>query len=128
LPEPQELSEWHHFYPTVLGSLQTIVPRISDSLANQWTKGVARVIKYLVELDASGRDYAELQREEIALLLRRRPVTLSEGRAALAEAAQAGRVSDEDYVQYMWHKVQRDDHLMRTASGSLHERTWPPVV
>jgi aminoglycoside phosphotransferase (APT) family kinase protein len=128
LPEPRESSEWHHLYPTVLGSLQTIVPRISDPLANQWTKGVARVVKYLQELDASGRDYADLERDEIAQLLGRRPANLSEGRVDLAEAARLGRVTDEDYVQYMWHKVQRDDHLMRTASGALHDRTWPPVV
>jgi len=128
LPEPAELPEWHHHYPTVLGSLQTIVPRISDPLANQWTKGVARVVKYLQELDASGRDYAELERDEIAALLGRRPLNLAEGRAELAAAARAGRVNDEDYVQYMWHKVQRDDHLMRGASGALHERSWPPVV
>ena len=128
LPAPTEMSEWHHFYPTVLGSLATIVPRIADPLASQWTKGVARVVKYLQELDGAGRQYAELERDEIAELLGRRPVGLAEGRTELAEAARAGRVSDEDYVQYMWHKVQRDDHLMRTASGALHERTWPPVV
>ena len=55
LPEPADLPEWHHLYATVLGSLQTIVPRIADPLANQWTKGVARVVKYLQDLDASGR-------------------------------------------------------------------------
>ena len=54
LPAPTEMSEWHHFYPTVLGSLATIVPRIADPLASQWTKGVARVVKYLQELDARG--------------------------------------------------------------------------
>ena len=26
-----------------------------------------------------------------------------------------------------WDTVQRDDHLMPTASGALHERSWPPV-
>jgi aminoglycoside phosphotransferase (APT) family kinase protein len=128
LPGPTETSEWHHLYPTVLASLQTIVPRIADPLAGQWTKGVARVVKYLQELDASGRDFAALENEEIAALLARRPATLDEGRAELAAAARAGRVSDEDYVRYMWHKVIRDDHLMRTASGALHDRTWPPVI
>ena len=53
-PEPTELPEWHRMYATVLGSLRTITPRISDPLANQWTKGVARVVKYLQDIDASG--------------------------------------------------------------------------
>ena len=128
LPEPAELPEWHHNYATVLGSLQTIVPRISDPLAAQWTKGVARMVKYLQDLDLSGTEFAELERGEIGSLLGRSPDTLVEGRADLAEAVGAGRVSDEDYVRYMWHKVIRDDHLMRHASGALHDRTWPPVL
>jgi aminoglycoside phosphotransferase (APT) family kinase protein len=127
LPEPADLSEWHHLYPTVLGSLQTIVPRIGDPVANQWTKGVARVVKYLQDLDASGREFNELEQDEISVLLGYRPDSLAEGRADLAEEARAGKVSDEDYVRYLWHKVLRDDHLMRHASGALHERSWPPV-
>ena len=128
LPEPADLPEWHHLYGTVLGSLQTIVPRISDPLANQWTKGVARVVKYLQDLDASGREFNALEGDEIAALLGHGSVSLAQGRKELAEAARTGQVTDEDYVRYLWHKVQRDDHLMRHASGALHERTWPPVV
>ena len=127
-PEPTELSEWHHLYATTLGSLRTIVPRIEDPLAAQWTKGVARVVKYLQDLDASGRDFAELEREEIGALLGRRPGRLDDARAELAAAVRAGKVTDEDYVRYLWHKVLRDDHLMRHASGALHERTWPPLT
>jgi len=127
LPEPGELADWHDLYALVLGSLQTIVPRIGDPLAGQWTKGVARVVKYLQELDASGRHYADLESDEIAELLGRRPASVGEGRAELAAAARDGRVGDEDYVRYLWHKVQRDDHLMRGASGALHDRTWPPL-
>jgi hypothetical protein len=128
LPEPAELPEWHRLYGTVLGSLQTIVPRIADPLANQWTKGVARVVKYLQDLDASGREFADLEEKEISALLGYRPTSLPAGRAELAEAARTGQVSDQDYVRYLWHKVLRDDHLMRHASGALHERSWPPVV
>jgi aminoglycoside phosphotransferase len=127
-PEPDELPEWHRMYNTVLGSLRTITPRISDPLANQWTKGVARVVKYLQDIDASGRLFADLERDEITGLLGYRPDTLESGRLELAEAARAGKVSDEDYVGYLWNKVMRDDHLMRHASGALHERSWPPVV
>src|SRR5262249_41229443 len=112
----------------VLGSLRTIVPRIADPLASQWTKGVARVVKYLQDLDASGRQFAELETDEIASLLGHRPDSLRQGREDLADAAPAGKVGDDAYVRYMGHKVLRDDHLMRHASGALHERTWPAVV
>ena len=127
-PEPEEVPEWHHFYGSVLGSLRTIVPRISDPLANQWAKGVARMVKYLQDLDTSGRLYAETEATEIAGLLGYRPVDLASGRMDLTDAARAGKVTDEDYVRYLWNKVLRDDHLMRHASGALHDRTWPPVV
>ncbi len=128
LPEPAELPEWHGLYATVLGSLRTVAPRIDDPLAAQWTKGVARAVKYLEDLDASGRDFSALEADELAQLLGRRPAALERGRAELTAAVRAGRVSDEDYVRYMWHKVARDDHLMRHASGALHERTWPPLI
>ena len=128
MPEPGDLPEWHRMYDTVLGSLRTIVPRIADPLASQWTKGVARVVKYLQDLDASGRDFAELEMQEITSLLGQRPADLGGGRAELAEAARSGRVGDDDYVLYMWNKVLRDDHLMRHASGALHTRHWPPLT
>ena len=75
-----------------------------------------------------GAKFNALERDEIGVLLGHRSDTLVQGREDLAEAARTGQVSDEDYVRYLWHKVQRDDHLMRHASGALHERTWPPVV
>jgi aminoglycoside phosphotransferase (APT) family kinase protein len=128
LPEPDHEVEWHRYYNVVLGSLKTIVPRISDPLANQWTKGVARVVKYLQDLDASGRAFAELEHEEINRLLGVGPDDLTQARLALADAARQGQVTDRDYVTYFWNKVQRDDHLMRHASGALHERTWPPLT
>jgi hypothetical protein len=128
LPSPRSVAEWHGLYETVLSSLQTIVPRISDPLASQWTKGVARVVKYLQELDASGREYAQLELDEIAKLLGREPASLDAGRADLARRARTGQLPDEDFVRYHWHQAARDDHLMRHASGALHERTWPPLV
>lgn len=127
LPDVGDVPEWHHFYEDILGSLQVIVPRIADPLAAQWSKGVARVIKYLKELDRSGRSYDDLERDDIAHLIGHRPESLEEGRAELSDLARTGKVDDEDYVRVLWNKVLRDDHLMRTASGALHDRTWPPL-
>jgi aminoglycoside phosphotransferase (APT) family kinase protein len=128
MPEPAELAEWHVRYSQVLTSLQTIAPRIADPLAAQWTRGVARAVKHLQELDASGREYADLERVQIGELLGVEVRSLEAGRALLAEANRAGQVSDDRYVGYLWNRVMRDDHLMRTASGSLHRRTWPPLL
>jgi aminoglycoside phosphotransferase (APT) family kinase protein len=127
-PDATELPEWHHLYDDILGSLQIIVPRISDPLSSQWTKGVARVVKYLQQLDASGRVYDDLELHDIARVTGTTPVNVAAARAHLASAAQAGDVTDEDYVRVLWNKVLRDDHLMASASGALHHRSWPPLV
>jgi aminoglycoside phosphotransferase (APT) family kinase protein len=127
LPAAPAPAEWHHYYDQVLGSLQTIVPRISDPLASQWSKGLARVVKYLKEIDLAGRDCDDVERGEIAALLGTPVDQLDAARTELARAVADRRVSDDDYVRYLWNKVLRDDHLMRTASGALHDRTWPEL-
>ena len=45
------------------------------------------------------------------------PTSLADGRRELAVRVGEGTVNDEDYVRYLWRQVQRDDYLMRTASG-----------
>ena len=122
-PEP-----WHSLYDATLDNLQVIVPRIDDPLASQWTKGVARVVKYLKELDHLGRAYADAERADLGSLLGTEPSTVAEGRRALEAAIADGAVGDDDYLRYLWRQVQRDDHLVRTASGALGNRTWPPLA
>ena len=117
LPMPPEPTEWHGLYDSVLASLRTIAPRISDPLAAQWTRGVARAVKYLQELDVAGPQYADLELTEIAEVLGARPDSVVAGRSALAEALDDGRLSAADYVQLMWNKVLRDDELMRSVRG-----------
>ena len=119
---------WHALYDSTLDNLQVIVPRIDDPLASQWTKGVARVLKYLKEIDRSGRAFDDAERDDLTRLLGTEPATVADGRRALERATSEGAVRDEDYVAFLWRQVQRDDHLMRTASGALHDRTWPPLT
>ncbi len=126
-PDEPEPMPWHGLYDDVLTNLQVIVPRIADPLASQWTKGVARVVKYMKELDTSGRAFVEAELDDIGALLGSRPMSLPAGRKALAAAVEDDDVAEDDYVRFMWRCVQRDDHLLRTASGALHERTWPPL-
>ena len=128
LPDSPPLESWHSLYDATLDNLQVIVPRIDDPLASQWTKGVARVVKYLKELDHLGRAYDAAERDDIARLVGTVPASVAEGRHALDAAMADGAIADDDYLRYVWRQVQRDDYLMRTASGALHERTWPPLT
>jgi len=126
LPD-QDPEEWHHLYDAALGMLSTVVRRVDDPLASQWTKGVARVVKYLKELDRNGRAYRDEEWRDQATLLGELPSSAPAGRVAVAQAWRAGKVSDEAYLRYMWRQVKRDDNLMATASGQLRHRTWPPL-
>lgn len=107
MPAAPPEEAWHDLYDRTLDNLALIVPRIDDPLAAQWTKGIARVVKYLAELDRAGRAFTA---------------------ADLADRAALGpHPSDEEQVRYLWRQVQRDDFLMRDASGALRARTWPPL-
>jgi aminoglycoside phosphotransferase (APT) family kinase protein len=128
LPATPPEEPWHGIYDTMLENLQVIVPRIDDPLAGQWTKGVARVVKYLKELDLAGRAFADEERTDLLAVTGAPFETIADGRRTLDEASADGRVTVEDHVAYLWRQVQRDDHLMRTASGALHDRTWPPIT
>jgi hypothetical protein len=122
-----EAPEWHPWFDGALASLRTVAPRISDPLAAQWTRGVARVLKYLQQADAVGRASVELELADLTALLGDVPESAAGGRVALADAVDRGAVAIADYVGFIWNKVMRDDELMRSASGALHDRTWPPL-
>ena len=125
---PAELPHWHGLYGDALAMLRTVTPRIEDPLAVQWTKGVARLVTYLRDLDASGRQAVELELDDLAAALGWRPGSVVEGRRAIADAVAAGKVRQETYVRYLWNAVMREDHLMRSASGALSRRSWPALV
>jgi hypothetical protein len=126
---PDGVPEEHHYiYDSCLAALQAVVPRIDDPLGSQWSKGVARAIKYLKEVDLSGPAFASAELDDLAGLLGYRPESVRTGRAAVAERVHSGTVDDQRYIQYQWRQVQRDDYLMREASGALRHRTWPPLI
>ncbi len=122
-----EQQPWHGSYDDVLASLRTVAPLIDDPLAAQWTRGVARVIKLLQQADSFGRRFVADELDEIELLVGHRHEVLAEARAALDEAVSNGTISRESYLGEVWNRVHRDDELAATASGALHERTWPAL-
>ncbi|WP_395109674.1 phosphotransferase family protein [Actinomadura sp. SCN-SB] len=125
IPEPPAPEPWHHLYDDALEMLRTITPRIDDPLAQRWAKGVARALRYLRDVDASGRALAAQELDELEQELGERPSSLAEGREALT--GPTASVPDDRLVRHLWNRIMRDDHLMRSASGALHRRTWPPL-
>lgn len=118
----------HALFDVVLGQLGQVVARSDDRGVAALAKGAARNVKYLQELDRNGRRFAARELDDIGSLLGSPCSSLDEARPALAAAALEGRVPVEDYLLYHWRRMVHDDHLLRTASGALHERSWPSVT
>lgn len=123
-PEPATAK----LYEGVLDSLRFAGGRIEDRTAGVVVKGVARTVKYLQESARYGALFEAQEMDAIERLLGEWPATLNEGRRALYDAAVERRVSDEEYIRYHWDRLVRDDFMMRSAAGSLYQRTWPAVT
>jgi aminoglycoside phosphotransferase len=129
--EPVEVAkprEHAPMYDNLLQQFQVMVPRIDDRQAVNLAKTMVREIKYLKAIDRDGALFENQELNEISGLLGRTPDGLTTGRADLAEAARARRITFEAYFHYHWNRMVRDDHLMREASGRLYERSWPPLT
>jgi aminoglycoside phosphotransferase (APT) family kinase protein len=114
-------------YDGLLDNLAAIVPRIEDRSASTVVKGVARHLKYLKEIDRNGALFVRNELEDVNALLAPTFDDLAAARPALAEAARDGHVGLEDYLRYHYRRMVRDDWLMRSASGAMYERAWPPL-
>ena len=127
-PPTAEDPETEWLFEHVLTELrEVVVPRISDPLALQRTKGLARIIKYLAEVQRHGAFYEECELENIDDALGARPESLREGRAAMAEAARTGALAPESYLRYLGRRFARENELLRPASGVLADRHWPAL-
>ncbi|MDE3205049.1 MAG: phosphotransferase family protein [Acidobacteriota bacterium] len=119
--------EWSDSYADMLASLRTVVPRVADPLAAQWIRGLARVVKYLEQADLSGREFVQDELSDIQELVEVPFSSIADARSRLDEAYLAGTVDQRRYIETVWNRVMREDELMRSASGALHDRTWPPL-
>ena len=123
---PSSQADW--LFDVVLGQLRdVVVPRVTDPLALQRTKGVARILKYLAAIQRVGPFYDQCELDDVTGALGERPADVEAGRAAMAAAADDGRISGSEYLQYLWRRVARDNELLRPASGVMADRHWPPL-
>jgi hypothetical protein len=127
-PLPRDARESDWMYDAVLSQLRdVVVPRTTDPLAQARGKGIARIIKYLARIDTYGASYDECELLDLEALLGRRPVSVTAGRRAAADAVEAGSISDEDYLVLLGRRVGRETELARPAMGVLADRHWPPL-
>ncbi len=123
--EPPAPTELDTLYDVVLGQMRHVItPRITDGFASQRIKGLARVIKYLASAQRLGAVYAADELAELEVLLGDRPASVEEGRRAVARANAAGRVDTADALRVLYAGIQRDNELLRDASGALADRHY----
>ena len=104
-----------------------IVPRTTDPLARVRAKGVARIVKYLEQVNTYGAFYDECELDDLASLLGERPVSITSGRASAADAAREQKLTDEEYLGYLGRRIARETELARPAMGALADRHWPEL-
>jgi len=127
-PRARDRREHDWMYDAVLSQLRdVIVPRTSDPLASARGKGIARIIKYLAQVDRYGASYDADELDDLRALLGHRPESVAAGRAAAADAVAAGAVSDDEYLRLLWRRVARETELARPSMGALADRHWPEL-
>ena len=128
-PRARDGSDHDWMYDAVLAQLRdVIVPRTSDPLASARGKGIARLVKYLAQVDTYGASYEVFELDDLEALLGRRPESVALGRRAAADAVASGGVSDEAYLEVLWRRVARETELARPSMGALADRHWPDLV
>jgi hypothetical protein len=123
--EPTE-REW--LYDAALAQLRDVlVPRSTDPFVILRAKGLARVLKHLRDADRFARAFDAQELDDLEALLGKRPASIAEGHDALAERIGRGDLEDPDLVRYFYRQTIRRTELVRSASGALADRHYPPL-
>lgn len=120
-----ESTERQWVYDSALAQLRDIiVPGIDDPFVAQRGKGLARMIKYLREVDRRGRTAEQLELEALGKLLGHQPLSVRDGRSELAAGIDGTSLTDLDIVDYLRTRAHLHHELMRPAMGALAERRF----
>ncbi len=112
-PDP-ERREHQWMYDAVLEQLrEVVVPGIDDPLIKVRTKGIARMIKYLAQLDAYGAFFDECELGDLEKLLKHRPTSITTGRSAVASAVRGQGIEERGICR------------VPLAQGGAAETSWP---
>ena len=115
-------------YDVALDELrELIVPNVVDGFASRRAKGMARMIKYLREVDRLGAAAREAELADLSDLLGHAGDDIDAARAELCEAIDAGAVSEARVLEYCERQSTRETQLMRPAMGALADRHYAPI-
>ncbi|MCV7205643.1 phosphotransferase family protein [Mycolicibacterium peregrinum] len=116
---------WYDAALTQIG--QIIVPRSTDPFVILRSKGVARMVKYLREMDRLGGAAEAADLDDLTDLLGARPVSVAEGVAAVLDRFGSGAIDVNDVVRVLHRQTLREMQILRPAMGVLAERMFDPL-
>jgi aminoglycoside phosphotransferase (APT) family kinase protein len=126
---PDTSASW--VYDVALDDLRgVVVPGLSDDFAARRAKGLARLLKYLREVDRVGAGLDAAERDDWAALLgaparaAEDPVAL---RRAVCAAIDADGLDHAAVLQACLRQEARTTALVRPAMGSLADRHYAPI-
>ncbi|MCV7231706.1 phosphotransferase family protein [Mycobacterium branderi] len=123
-----ERTDRQWLYDTILAQLKDIiVPATKDPFATLRGKGLARIVKYLREIDRGGPAAEQQELDALEKVLGRRPDTIDEGRRQLAANIDQDSLTNTDIVGYLLIRARLQHELMRPAMGVLADRHFDPL-
>jgi hypothetical protein len=116
------------FYDGAAHQIRHVIgPSVTDPYASRRLKSLARVLKYLREVDRAGAGHVTAELDDLAKVLGRRPATAAEGAADLLARVHAGDVGAVDLLAYAAAQVARRTQLVGPAMGVLATRHLPRI-
>jgi aminoglycoside phosphotransferase (APT) family kinase protein len=127
LPDLEDTPDTRYF-DAALHQMRTMVgPNIGEPYAARRLRSMARVVKYLRELDRSGDTHATAELADLAAVLGQTPASLAAGRADLYQRVVRGQITAVDLLPYAYAQVMRRQQLVGPAMGILATRHLPVV-
>ncbi|MGD9701024.1 MAG: phosphotransferase family protein [Acidimicrobiia bacterium] len=127
LPVLADTAETRLFDATLHQLRHQVSPDVNDPYASRILKGVARMVKYLREVDRAGDAHSIAELDELEVLLGHRPADVAEGAAELLERVRSRRISAAELLPHAAGQAMRRTQLVAPAMGVLATRHLPVV-
>ena len=127
LPVLADTDETRYFDAALHQMRHRIGPDITDPWADRLLKGLARVVKYLREVDRVGETHERAELDDLERLLGQRPASIRDGAAALLERVRAREVTAVDLLPYAAGQIARHTQLVGPAMGRLATSHLPAL-
>ncbi len=125
--DPRE-SEASWAFAVALDDLRShIVPALGDGFAARRAKGLARLLKYLQEVERLGPAADRAERRDLEGLLGHEVAELGAAREELCARIEAGDVAVGPALSYCRARADRSTQIARSAMGALADRHHAPT-